>query len=234
MTVKIFISYAHEDKQYCERLVSHLAYLERNKKVEIWSDVDILPGQEWAKSINFRMTEADIILFLVSSDFIASDYCYQIELPAALERYNKNETVIIPIILRPTDWLDTLLGNFQALPKGGKPINNWGNQERAYLDIVSGLKKVISNLKSQAKINPTSNEKTNPEIETINKLREKIIAKCSMNEIKGICFNMMIDSENYPNSKSGLVREFLLDIKRKNRLDELIKTIEQLTPWVLD
>lgn len=99
--VRIFISYAHADEDLRQELGKHLVGLKRQRLVEIWHDRDISAGEEWARSIDENLRAADVILLLVSVDFIASQYCFEIELKEALRRHDAGDGVVIPVILRP-------------------------------------------------------------------------------------------------------------------------------------
>ena len=92
------------------------------------------------------MRSADMILLLVSPDFIASEYCYSIELKRALERHKAEEVRVIPIILRPVDWDGAPFRKLQVLPKDGKPITVWSNLDSAFFDVARGIRKVIEEL----------------------------------------------------------------------------------------
>jgi hypothetical protein len=88
-----------------------------------WHDRKITAGSEWKGQIDQHLNTAGVILLLVSADFVNSDYCYDIEMKRALERHDKGEARVIPVILRPVgSWQDALFGKLQALPKDGKPV----------------------------------------------------------------------------------------------------------------
>ena len=149
-SVKLFISYAHEDTRLCENLKKSLKSLIRNGLVSEWTDHDIVPGAPWEEEIFQAMDAAEIILLLISVDFLASDYVFEKELPRAVELYKAGQTKVIPIILRPCDWEDTLVGQMkvQALPKEAKPVVKWDNSDESYLDILRGLKRTIQDLRA--------------------------------------------------------------------------------------
>ena len=141
---KIFISYAREDRGWVDKLKNHLASLQRKGLVESWDDSSIWPGKEWNASIMKALGEADIYILMVTVDFIASDYINQNELPVALKRAEGEENVqIVPVIVRPCNWFTEFYNSYQALPKDGKPISTWDNEDKAYLDVVEGLMKLI-------------------------------------------------------------------------------------------
>jgi hypothetical protein len=141
--IKIFCSYAHADEQLLNKLKAHLKPQQRQGHIHVWYDRDISAGTEWEQEIEEQFKAAQIILLLVSPDFMASDYCYTKEMKQALERHGRGEVRAIPIILRPTDWSITPLGKLQALPKDGKPITTWANRDNAYLDVARGIRTVV-------------------------------------------------------------------------------------------
>jgi len=142
---KLFVSYAHEDLAYLKTLNTQLKGLKRNELIEDWNDNEILPGSDWDDEIKSQLKSADIIIFLISSDFIASDYIHKVELKEAIKRHNNDEVIIIPVIIRPCDFTSLEIKKLQALPKGAKPISKWEDKDDAWLDVLKGVKKVIEN-----------------------------------------------------------------------------------------
>ena len=142
--VEVFISYSHKDESYREKLENHLVMLKRRGLISIWHDRKISPGDEWANEIHTALERSEIILLLVSDDFLASDYCYELEMKRALERHDGGDAVVVPIILRPVDWTDTPFSRLQALPKDGKPISQWRPKDKAYNDLAASLRHLIS------------------------------------------------------------------------------------------
>lgn len=141
--LNVFFSYANKDEDLRNDLAIHLAILKRQGKIRPWHDRQIIAGQEWAGEIDDNLNTADLILLLVSPTFVASDYCWDIELKRALERHEAREARVIPIILRPVDWSDAPFAKLQALPKNLKPVTTWPNRDEAFLDIAKGLRTVI-------------------------------------------------------------------------------------------
>ncbi|MBA2396549.1 MAG: toll/interleukin-1 receptor domain-containing protein [Ktedonobacteraceae bacterium] len=129
--VTLFLSYAHEDEELLNRLVVHLSGLKRQGVIKTWYDRQIFAGKEWAKVLDTRLEQASVILLLVSPDFLASDYCYEIEVKRALERHDAKEAIVMPIVLRPCDWSHTPLARLQVLPQDGRPITKWENRDTA-------------------------------------------------------------------------------------------------------
>lgn len=150
--VSIFISYSHEDESYKDKLEKHLSILKRNNIVETWHDRKIIPGEEWDKKIKDELETAQIILLLVSVDFLSSNYCYDIEIKRAVERHDKGEAVLIPIMLRKCDWNETSFSKIQALPKNAKPVKNFDDEDEAFYSIVEGIKSSITQLKKRVEL----------------------------------------------------------------------------------
>lgn len=141
---KVFISYSHVDESYRKELEKHLSSFKRNGYINTWTDREIIPGNEWQNVISKELDEAKIILLLISSDFLASDYCYEIEMKTALQKHDKGEAIVIPIILRFCDWKDTPFSKLQGLPLEGKPIKYWNDVDEAFLHVVQGIKTAVN------------------------------------------------------------------------------------------
>lgn len=140
--IKVFFSYAHEDESLRDKLATHLRLLERQGVIRGWHDRRITSGREWASAIDEHLQTAQIILLLVSADFLASDYCYDVEVARAMVRHEAAEARVVPIILRSVDWHSAPFGKLQALPKDGRPVTSWPNQDEAFSDIARGIRKV--------------------------------------------------------------------------------------------
>jgi len=143
---KLFISYSHRDEEYHNDLIEHLSLLKRNGSIEAWSDRKILAGENWKDEIDDNLENAQIVLFLVSPSFIASNYCYEIEAKRALEKNTAGETIVVPILVRPCLWKDSPFAKLQALPKDAKAISTHDNKDEAWLDVISGLKSLLDSI----------------------------------------------------------------------------------------
>ena len=132
--IRIFFSYAHEDAPLREQLEKHLATLQQEGLVASWNDRAILPGSDWNTAINEQVRQAEIILLLISADFLSSDYINGVELRCALERAARQAAVVIPILLRPVVWGNSPLGRLQALPTDARPVTKWHDHDEAFVD----------------------------------------------------------------------------------------------------
>ena len=144
--IKLFYCYAREDKALRDELEKHLGWLKRRYQLTNWHDREILPGEEWEQAIDKHLSTADLILLLISPDFIASDYCYGKEMQQALERHKEGTCRVIPILLRPTYWEEAPFSSLQLLPTNAKPITRWQDQDEAFQDVVAEISRVIRDL----------------------------------------------------------------------------------------
>ena len=144
--LELFYSYAHTDERWRKRLEIHLSNLKRQGFIVAWHDQNISAGTTWASEINVHLNTAHIILLLISPDFIASDYCYSIEMTRAMERHQAGEARVIPVILRPTDWEGTPFKQLQALPTNARAVTRWQNRDDALLDVVNGIREAVKEL----------------------------------------------------------------------------------------
>jgi tetratricopeptide (TPR) repeat protein len=144
--LRVFLSYSHRDEALCERFLVHLSQLKRQGLIEPWHDRRITGGAEWAGAVDERLNSAHIIVLLVSPDFLASDYCNDVEMTHALERHEKGEALVVPVIVKPCDWETSRFAGLQALPKDGKPVVDWRTTDHGLVDVVKGLRRSIVEL----------------------------------------------------------------------------------------
>jgi len=145
-TPDIFIAYSHNDLRFKDELKKFLRPLLNTKRASLWDDHDIEAGKEWEAEIKKRLYGADIILLLVSPDSLASDYFYGREVTVSLERHEKGEAVVVPVILRPCAWTITPLAKLEALPAKGKPVTQWPSQDEAFTDIAHNIGEIVANI----------------------------------------------------------------------------------------
>lgn len=143
---RLFYSYSHKDEDLRNELEEQLALLKRQGFISGWHDRRIVPGQEWAATINENLESADVILLLVSAAFLNSDYCYDKEMKRALERHETKQASVIPILIRAVDWSGAPFSKLQILPKDAKPVTSWPNRDEAWTDVAKGIRKAIEEL----------------------------------------------------------------------------------------
>lgn len=137
----VFFSYCHADEALRDQLEKQLAMLKRQGVIETWHDRRIGAGQEIDAAIDDHINSDEIILLLVSPDFIASDYCYNIEMKRAMERHQSKEAIVIPVILRACDWHHAPFGKLLGTPQDGKPITQWPDRDEAFLQVAKEVRK---------------------------------------------------------------------------------------------
>jgi peptide/nickel transport system substrate-binding protein len=144
--LRVFCSYSHKDEEYLNELRAWLRSLERQGLIEWWHDREISPGWEWEEAIDKNLRTADVILLLVTPDFMNSDYVFEREIDRAIERHERGEARVVPIIVRPALWKWAPFGRLQALPKDETPITTWPNRDQAWLDVAEGIQKAVEEL----------------------------------------------------------------------------------------
>ncbi len=136
----LFFSYSHKDEVLRDQLETQLTMLKRQGVISVWHDRRLIGGDHLDSGISKRLEAADIILLLVSPDFLASEYCYSVEMIRALERNTAGEARVIPVILRPCEWQHAPFGKLLATPKDGKPVTKWADPDEAFLDIAKAIR----------------------------------------------------------------------------------------------
>lgn len=139
----IFFSYSHKDETLRDKLEAHLSMLKHQGAIETWHDRRITTGDDFAGVIDARLEAADLILLLVSADFLNSKYCFDVEMKRAMERHVAREARVIPIILRPCDWHSAPFGKLLAVPTDGKPVTTWPDIDEALVDVVLQLRAAL-------------------------------------------------------------------------------------------
>jgi hypothetical protein len=146
---RIFCSYSHADERMRQQLGSHLSVLIREGAITFWSDRIIRPGEEIDEAISENLERADIILLLVSADFLASNYCYDVEVRRAMELHELGKAHVVPVILRDCDWHHAPFGKLMAVPTDGRPVKSWPDRDKAYRIIVDRLRPLIEQVRAK-------------------------------------------------------------------------------------
>lgn len=139
----VFFSYSHKDEALRDQLESHLALLKNQGLIDAWYDRRIVAGDEVDDAIFGKLQTADIILLLVSSDFISSPYCYSREMMRAMERHEAGDARVIPVIMRHCEWHEAPFGKLMAVPKDGRPVASWPDRDEALADVAKQIRKAV-------------------------------------------------------------------------------------------
>lgn len=146
--VDLFYSYAHEDEPLRNELAGHLKIMERRGVIRPWHDRCLTPGQKWDTEINTQLATADLILLLVSADFIKSDYIWSHELDVAMKRHARGEASVVPVMLRSVDITDAPFAALQGLPADLKPVTSWPNRDEAWTDVAKGIRRTVEHIQA--------------------------------------------------------------------------------------
>ncbi len=149
--IEVLLCYAKEDESPGKELMRHLGGLRRQKIFNFWHEGQISAGTERLQEIYKRLNTAHIILLLISQYFIDSDFCYLVEMKQAIERHERGEASVIPIIVRPVYYGRTPFAKLQVLPKNGDPItgSKWPNLDEALFAVAEGIREVAEELSSK-------------------------------------------------------------------------------------
>ena len=151
---RVFFSYSHADASFRDQLEKQLVMLKRQGVIDTWHDRRIGAGQNIEQAISDHVNSDEIILLLISSDFLASDYCYNIELKRAMERHHASEAIVIPVILRTCDWQSATFGKLNATPPDGKPITRWLDIDEAYMEVANAVREAAARVASKTSTPP--------------------------------------------------------------------------------
>jgi hypothetical protein len=164
----VFLSYSHVDEKLKEELDAHLSTLKRLDRIKTWNDRSIVAGDNWKKEIDTQLVGADVILLLVSSDFINSDFCYSTEALNALDRHDRGQALVVPIVLRPVDFHGLPIADLQMLPKDAKPVisDYWSSRDEAFENIAKGIRKAIEKFRQNRSTFKEFKEKDKIELES--------------------------------------------------------------------
>jgi tetratricopeptide (TPR) repeat protein len=162
LPLNVFVSYAHEDEPHRESLARHLSALEDEGLIRLWHDRKITPGREWAGAIDGALADAQIVLLLISADFLASDYCNDNELTEAIRLNDAGHARVVPVILRSCDWERSRFACFNALPADGAPVVEAEHPDQRFKAVAKGLRAMISELTAttDASVSPVKTRAT--------------------------------------------------------------------------
>lgn len=121
MTTKLFLCHHDNDARYCDELSKHLKPAERERHLTLWHRRRVLPGQDVRREIDARLEDADIIVLLISADLLSCDYCWGIEVAAAIQRHRAERSVLVPLIVRACTW-ELALSDLRPIPATGIPV----------------------------------------------------------------------------------------------------------------
>lgn len=204
--IETFCSYSSRDEVFRKELDVHLAPLIRERLIQLWNFRKLEPGVEWDAEIRKRLATAELVLLLVSPDFIASEYSWSQELAYALRRHQEGSTRVVPIIIRECDWRSTPLNQLQALPTDALPVSRWPDSDAAWLNVAQGIRHVVETLRA-------STPRTSPA--TLTESQRQILEAFVERDIRageGFPMGVLIGMRDLGPSLDGLVGMGALEI----------------------
>jgi len=150
--LKVFISYAHKDALLKQQLDVQLVNLKRTLPLDIWSDNMIAGGQDWNEEIFSKLRGSQIILLLVSPDFIASEFSYEKEMKEALIMHDHKQALVVPVMLRVVKEEGHPFTKIQTLPSAPRFISEWPDRDAAFTNVIAGLEVSIQQFIKNRKV----------------------------------------------------------------------------------
>lgn len=145
----VFISTAPADRTQCARLEVHLSLMRRQRLLETWHRSRCEPGQDLPREVPAHLQEADLVLLLISANYLSHDECYQFELPQALVQHNSGQTRVVPILISACDWHTAPFAHLKLLPVGAKPVTSWRNRNEAWANVASEIRALVDAIITQ-------------------------------------------------------------------------------------
>lgn len=146
--LKLFLSYADADEELKNRLDNHLTALKRGNLIDVWSDAQVIAGQDWGVEAKSNIQDADIILLLVSASFIASEHIWKSEVEKAMARRAEG-IIVVPVALKPVDWEGLPFAGLQGLPRSGKAVTTYEDLDVGLLEVARGVREVVEYVRQQ-------------------------------------------------------------------------------------
>ena len=222
--LRVFIAYSREDNDHRIRLEKHLSPLKRSAEISTWYDGEIELGKDWETEIRNALNLSDVILLLISPDFIHSDYCYDIEMKRALERHEAGEATVVPILVRHCAWEDTPFAKLQLLPRNGQPLysGNLPAVDEAFSQVSKELKSLVQNIFKER------TDSINQYNETVSSLKNEITA------LENLKTDLDREVSRLKNTTETMSRT-LIDIEmRHQEIKESIDTINEFDTIMKD
>lgn len=145
--IKLFYSYSHKDECFRQEMETHLSILKQGGLIDEWHDRRIQPGQEIQAEIDRHLHESDVIILLISPDFLASTEC-QKETNKSMDLHDRRQARVVPIIVRPCAWKDhsSKVSALLALPEDGKPVSEWSSRDKAFVNVYEGIREIAKTI----------------------------------------------------------------------------------------
>lgn len=147
----LFICYAHANERLVKQLKPSLTVLARRGYILPWRDTDLVPGEDWDETIKERLSDAQVILFMVSRQFLASHYITTEERPLAMELMKGEEAAVVPVLLLPCTWKAEDFARLEKLPRKDEPVSSFNPREQAWALVEEGIVRVVEKFRASRK-----------------------------------------------------------------------------------
>jgi hypothetical protein len=192
-SIRVFYSYSHKDSELLAQLLTHMSLSIHQGEITDWYDERTTPGAEWEPEILSYLNGADIILLLISADFISSPYCMKKETERAMQRHHNREARVIPIFIRPVEIEGAPFNNLQGLPSADQPITRWQDRDEGWRMVAKGIRGIAKKM-----------------------LKDKIEQSIHSNLEKSLAWNKpKIDPNKMPNPEEAMAANSPLYLSRK-------------------
>lgn len=195
--IKVYYLYSELDEALYRGLVSHLKNFEWTKRITSWQPGEILAGAIYTQERMRHLEQAQLILFLISSDFIASEEIYANDMQLALERHARGEAYVVPILLRPGYYKDTPFAHLKVLPSNGKPLSIWEDQDAAYTNIASGLDHILECLAQKRPVDFSGPTLAQPPVERREYTQEQSFCQRLLKNVYDFWIRGMLEQSLY-------------------------------------
>ena len=207
--LKIFIIYSREDVNALLEFKKSLAPLERRGEIEVWYDGEIIAGQEWEKAIKKNLSIADIIVLFLSNDFFSSEYIEKEELRQALDRHDRGEAVVTPVVIRHCIWQEhPQIERLQVLPNNAHPVfskKHWDDPDEAFVNVANGIAKIARAILKNRQLNDPETIQIKEELYTEAELKRRV------GEEKGVANAMNNSAAKQLEKDIQLIKDYLAD-----------------------
>ena len=150
--IKVYYLTSDLDEELCHKLMQHLKIFERTNRMTGWHPGELLPGDTSTTGRTLHLEEAQLILLLISPDFIASDEIYTHDMQIALEHHASGKAYAVPILLRPGSYKDAPFAHLKVLPDNAVALSIWSNEDTAYANIANGIDRILECLEHKQPI----------------------------------------------------------------------------------
>lgn len=146
MPKRVFIAYDDADEAHLKALTKHLKSLEKNGQLQTWSVNQTIVGSNEQQVLDQKLSEAEVVLLLISVDFVNSDTCVEHILKVAVDKHNEGLAQVVPIYVRPCDCEGMAFENLKALPNDTTQpqyVAQWQSKDSAWLNVAKGIKESL-------------------------------------------------------------------------------------------